>query len=140
MSKYPANKIFPTKIKKAIFWSYVSNTITTGYQYIDIAGKPFSQIDMYDLFSRCINAIFIYVESVLPSSDIPELLNKSGFNYEEANTIEQCNYILENEEVFRDFIGYGGIQSDRVIDFIPKYLEIIDILRSGEVYKGLKMN
>ena len=36
-----------------------------------------------------------------------------------------------------DLIGY---ETEKVINFIPKYLAIMDILRSGEVYKGLKMN
>ena len=133
MSKYPANKIFPTKIKKDIFWAYAQNVSVNGYAYLDIAGKPFSQINMLDLWHRCLFQMCVYVESA------SNLFKETGFNYEEADTPELCDFIISNEEEFRDIV-YGGYEIQKVIDFIPKYQEIMNILESGQVYKGLKMN
>lgn len=133
MANYPANKIFPTKVKKYIFWSYVQNVVVNGWQYQDIAGKPFSQINMLGLWHRCLFQMCVYVESE------SKLMDETGFNYEAADVDELCDFILANEELFKDKV-YGGVESEKVIDFIPKYQEIMNILRSGEVYKGLKMS
>ena len=141
MSKYPANKIFPAKIKKAIFYCYVQNVSVNNYQIMDIAGKPFSQINMLDLWRKCLFQMILYVDN---NSDI--LTENDSDFYELADIEELCNFILENEFIFRERTYSrqdGGKQNKNtreVINFIPKYLEIMDILRSGEVYKGLKMN
>ena len=85
--------------------------------------------------------MIVYVDN---NSDI--LTENDSDFYELADIEELCNFILENEFIFRERTYSrqdGGKQNKNtreVINFIPKYLEIMDILRSGEVYKGLKMN
>tara|TARA_R110001599_G_scaffold65897_3_gene186139 strand:- start:222 stop:659 length:438 start_codon:yes stop_codon:yes gene_type:complete len=145
MSKYLVNKIFPAKVKKDIFYSYVQYASIRGYQFMDIAGKPFSQINVDDMFSYNIKLIFEYAlyEAQLDDTDV-------GNNYEElqeAPLYEQCVAISDDLDIWlnSDFITendvlYGGTFTENVIKFAPKYVEIIDILNSGEVYKGLKIN
>lgn len=60
MSKFLLNKIYPSRVKKDIFYSYVQYVGIRGYAFDDIAGKPFSQIDVDYLFSTTINLIIEY--------------------------------------------------------------------------------
>lgn len=149
MSKYPANKIFPAKVKKAIFYSYVQYVAVRGYAYDDIAGKTFSQIDVDYLFSTTINLIIEYalddgitIGYGVQDSSIEDELEE----VRDANTYDQCvvisnlldNFLSDDAEVEVGY--YGGTETGIVLEFAPKFVEIMDILRSGEVYKGLKMS
>ena len=134
MAKYLVNKIFPTKVKKDIYVCYIQDAVVNGYDIMDIVGKPFSQINMMELWSRCLFQRCVYVESE------SKLMAQTGFDYKSADIAELCDFILENQTLFRIKTYGTTLYTNKVIDFIPKYLEIMDILRSGEVYKGLKMN
>lgn len=145
MSKYLVNKIFPAKVKKDIFYSYVQYASIRGYQFMDIAGKPFSQINVEDMFGQNIQLIIEYAlyEAELDYSDEGQKFK----NLEEAPLYEQCVAISDDLDLWLNPSGdaqfdvlYGGLVTERVIKFVPKYIEIMDILQSGEVYKGLKMN
>ena len=93
---------------------------------------------MLDLWQQCLFQMVVYVDD-----NSVNLIEK---DYAEDNIEQLCNFILENEFIFRERTysresGGGQNRNTReVINFIPKYLEIMNILRSGEVYKGLKMN
>ena len=145
MSKYLVNKIFPAKVKKDIFYSYFQYASIRGYQFMDIAGKPFSQINVEDMFEYNIKLIIEYAlyEAQLDYSDEGQKFK----NLEEAPLYEQCVAISDDLDVWlnpsedaeTDYL-YAHLYTEKVIKFVPKYVEIMDILRSGEVYKGLKMN
>jgi hypothetical protein len=144
MSKYLVNKIFPAKVKKDIFYSYVQYVSVRGYEYMDIAGKPFSQINVEDMFGYNIELIIEYAlnEAQLDDSD-------EGGKFKELLTAplyDKCVGISDDLDLWlnpsqdaRTDVLYGGLVTEKVIKFVPKYVEIIDILRSGEVYKGLQI-
>lgn len=145
MSKFLVNKIFPSKVKKDIFYSYVQYVSIRGYAFMDIAGKPFSQINVEDMFGQNIELIIEYAlyEAQLDYSDEGQKFKKLL----EAPLYDQCVAISDNLDLWLNPSGdaetdvlYGGFVTEKVIKFAPKYVEIIDILRSGEVYKGLKMS
>ena len=145
MSKFLVNKIFPSKVKKDIFYSYVSYVSIRGYAYMDIAGKPFSQINVEDMFSDNISLILEYAlyEAQLDYTNEGEKYKE----LENASLYDQCVGISDDidlwlnpsENAETDYL-YAHRYTENVIKFAPKYVEIIDILQSGEVYKGLKMN
>ena len=145
MSKYLVNKIFPAKVKKDIFYSYVQYVSIRGYAFMDIAGKPFSQINVEDMFGQNIQLIIEYAlyEAQLDDRDEGQKFK----NLEEAPTYDQCVAISDDLDLWlnpsgsaQDDLLYGGVETERVIKFVPKYVEIMNIFRSGEVYKGLKMS
>ena len=97
MSKHPANSIFPAKVKKSIFYSYIQYASIRGWAFIDVQNE---------------------------------------------STYKQCVSILENIDLFGEYSDdppiYGGLDTEAVIAFIPKYIEIMDILEAGGEYKGLR--
>mgnify|MGYP003117884148 CR=1 FL=1 len=142
MSKYPANKIFPAKVKKDIFYSYVEYVAIRGYAYMDIAGKPFSQLNVQDMFGVNIGLIIEYAlyEAGLENMDIGDKYLQLGSTY------DQCVAISDDLDLWLNKSGdaetdllYGHLYTEKVIKFAPKYVEIIDILRSGEVYNELEL-
>ncbi len=145
MSKYLVNKIFPAKVKKDIFYSYVQYVSVRGYEFMDIAGKPFSQINVEDMFGYNIELIieFALYEAQLDYRDegdkFKELLNAPLYDKCVGISDDLDLWLNPSENAETDVL-YGGTFTENVIKFAPKYVEIIDILNSGEVYKGLKMS
>ena len=136
MSKHPANSIFPAKVKKSIFYSYIQYASIRGWAFIDVAGKPYSQISMLGMFSTNIHLLVEYIVNEYPKYE------EIFIDVQNESTYKQCVSILENIDLFGEYSDdppiYGGLDTEAVIAFIPKYIEIMDILEAGGEYKGLR--